>query len=241
MPGELEHEIKCRCNQSCTLDDISNTLQDSRKGKNIGKNSLYRGNSFKEKQPYRFENKYKQKKSDVTKKKYTCQNCGSTDYYAKNFPKAKKKVYAIKQVPEEESPTDNSESDSMVDAIRKLSDYDQDPREEFLENYQEETQLEIQYIELEAGIPQDTAKKNLCKHTKDAYIFLVTSIRGMAYIHGTATKMTVCINNSQNPLIIDSGAHFSIVAKDYLDNHFSNWEKKLLQTKAEILKVHQGR
>ncbi|MBW0504403.1 hypothetical protein O181_044118 [Austropuccinia psidii MF-1] len=25
LPGELEHEIKCRCNWRCTLDDISNT------------------------------------------------------------------------------------------------------------------------------------------------------------------------------------------------------------------------
>ncbi|MBW0533123.1 hypothetical protein O181_072838 [Austropuccinia psidii MF-1] len=26
MPGELEHAIKCRWNQGCTIDDISNTL-----------------------------------------------------------------------------------------------------------------------------------------------------------------------------------------------------------------------
>ncbi|MBW0515092.1 hypothetical protein O181_054807 [Austropuccinia psidii MF-1] len=32
--------------------------------------------------------------------------------------------------------------------------------------------------------------------------------------------MTVCIDNDQHPLIIDSGAHCSIVAREYLDNHF---------------------
>ncbi|MBW0471290.1 hypothetical protein O181_011005 [Austropuccinia psidii MF-1] len=86
MPGELEHEVKCICNQVCTLDDINNTLQDVRKRKNVGKNSLYRGNSFKEKQPYRFDNKDKPKEKleDVTKKKNTHHNCGSTDHYAKN-------------------------------------------------------------------------------------------------------------------------------------------------------------
>ncbi|MBW0573687.1 hypothetical protein O181_113402 [Austropuccinia psidii MF-1] len=31
LPGELEHAVKCRCNQNCTLDDIANTLQDIRK------------------------------------------------------------------------------------------------------------------------------------------------------------------------------------------------------------------
>ncbi|MBW0540818.1 hypothetical protein O181_080533 [Austropuccinia psidii MF-1] len=116
----------------------------------------------------------------------------------------------------------------MGDAIRDLSDDDQDPREEFLVEYQEETSLEIQDIQLEAGMPQDTANKNLCKHTQDAQTFLVTPTKGMAYIHGIATKMTVCIDNAQHPLIIDSGAHCSIVARNYLDNHFLNWGKQLL-------------
>ncbi|MBW0545055.1 hypothetical protein O181_084770 [Austropuccinia psidii MF-1] len=102
----------------------------------------------------------------------------------------------------------------MGDSIRDLSDDDQDPKEEFLVEYQEETPLEIQDIQLEAGTPQDTANSNLCKHTKHAQTFLVTSTKGMAYILGTATKMTVCIDNAQHPLIIDSGAHCSIVARN---------------------------
>ncbi|MBW0545951.1 hypothetical protein O181_085666 [Austropuccinia psidii MF-1] len=129
MPGELEHAVKCRCNQNFTLDDIENTLQD-----------------------------------------------------------AKKKVYAIEKVPEEESPTEDSESESMGDAITEQSDEEQDSREEFLLEYQEEAPLEIQDIQLEAGMPQDTANKNFCRHTQDAQTFLVTPDKGMAYINGTATK-----------------------------------------------------
>ncbi|MBW0528307.1 hypothetical protein O181_068022 [Austropuccinia psidii MF-1] len=53
--------------------------------------------------------------------------------------------------------------------------------------------------------------------------------------------MTVCINNSQHPLIIDSGAHCSIVARNYLDHHFPNWEKQLLPTKAKELKSASGK
>ncbi|MBW0511730.1 hypothetical protein O181_051445 [Austropuccinia psidii MF-1] len=98
----------------------------------------------------------------------------------------------------------------MGDAIREQSDEKQDPREEFLVEYQKETPLELQDIQLEAGMPQDTAKKSLCKHTQDAQAFLVTTTKGMAYIHGTATKMTVCIDNAQYPLIIESGEHCSI-------------------------------
>ncbi|MBW0529853.1 hypothetical protein O181_069568 [Austropuccinia psidii MF-1] len=48
--------------------------------------------------------------------------------------------------------------------------------------------------------------------------------------------MTFCIDNAQHPLIIDSAAHFSIVARKYLENHFPNWEKQLLPTKAKSFK-----
>ncbi|MBW0483286.1 hypothetical protein O181_023001 [Austropuccinia psidii MF-1] len=85
-------------------------------------------------------------------------------------------------------------------------------------------------------MPQDTANKNLCKHTQDAQNSLVTPTKGMAYIHGTATKITVCIDNSQHPLITDSGAHCSIVARTYLDDYFPNWETQLLPTKAKNFK-----
>ncbi|MBW0470830.1 hypothetical protein O181_010545 [Austropuccinia psidii MF-1] len=39
--GELEHALKFRCNKSCTLDEIANTLQDVRKRTNIGKYSQF--------------------------------------------------------------------------------------------------------------------------------------------------------------------------------------------------------
>ncbi|MBW0539896.1 hypothetical protein O181_079611 [Austropuccinia psidii MF-1] len=90
-------------------------------------------------------------------------------------------------------------------------------------------------------MPQDTANKNLCKHTQDAQKILVTQTKGMAYIHGTATKVNVCIDNAQHPLIIDSGAHCSILAREYLENHFPNWEEQLLPTKAKNCKIASGK
>ncbi|MBW0520829.1 hypothetical protein O181_060544 [Austropuccinia psidii MF-1] len=80
-------------------------------------------------------------------------------------------------------------------------------------------------------MPQDSANKNFCKHTKHAQTFLVTPTKGTSYINWTATNITVFIDNAQHPLIIDSGAHCSIVARNYLDHHFPNWEKQLLPTK----------
>ncbi|MBW0551362.1 hypothetical protein O181_091077 [Austropuccinia psidii MF-1] len=223
--------------------DIENTLQDVRKRTNIGKYTPYKSSGFKEKQPFRldFRDKPRERVAEVAKKKNSFHNCGSTDHYANSSPKAIKKVYAIEKVPEEQSPTGDSDSDSMGDAIREQADADQDPREEFLVEYQEETALEIQDIQLEAAIPQDTANKNLCKHTQDAQTFLVTPTKGMAYIHGTATKMTVCIYNAQHPLVIESGAHFSTVARNNLDTNFPNWEKQLLPTEAKNFKSASGK
>ncbi|MBW0564710.1 hypothetical protein O181_104425 [Austropuccinia psidii MF-1] len=90
-------------------------------------------------------------------------------------------------------------------------------------------------------MPQDTANNNLCKHTQDEQKFLVTPTKGMSYIHGTATNMTVCIENAQHLLNIDSGTHFSIVAKDYLDNHFPNWEKQPWISKEKCFESASGK
>ncbi|MBW0470660.1 hypothetical protein O181_010375 [Austropuccinia psidii MF-1] len=174
--------------------------------------------------------------AEVAKNNTGCHNCGSTDHSANNCPKAKKKVYAIEKFPEEGYSTEDPDSDSMGDACRELSDDHQDPQEEFLVEYQEETQLQILDIQLESGIPQDTANKNLCKNTQYAQTFLVTPTKGMSYIHGKATKMTVCSDNAQHPLIIDSGAHCSIVARVYVDNHLPNCKKQILPTKAKNFK-----
>ncbi|MBW0498291.1 hypothetical protein O181_038006 [Austropuccinia psidii MF-1] len=237
MPGELEHAVKCSCNNNYTLDDIANTLQDVRKTTNIGKYTPYKSSGFKEKQPFRVEVKAepRERVEEGAKKKHYCHNCHSTDHYSNNCPKAKKKIYSIEKFPEEESPTEDYDSDTMNDAVREQSDDNQDPREEFLVEYQEETSLEIQDIQLEAGMPQDTSNKDLCKHTQDEKTFLVKPTKRMAYIHGTSTKMLNII------LIIDSGAHCSIVARNYLDNHFPNWENQLSPTKAKSFKSASGK
>ncbi|MBW0481960.1 hypothetical protein O181_021675 [Austropuccinia psidii MF-1] len=53
--------------------------------------------------------------------------------------------------------------------------------------------------------------------------------------------MTVSIDNAQHSFIIDSGEHCSIMAKDYLDNQFPNWENQLLPTKAKKFKSASGK
>ncbi|MBW0468040.1 hypothetical protein O181_007755 [Austropuccinia psidii MF-1] len=53
--------------------------------------------------------------------------------------------------------------------------------------------------------------------------------------------MTICMYNAQHPLIIDSGAHCSIVARNYLDHHFPNWEKQLFPTMEKSFKSASGK
>ncbi|MBW0532701.1 hypothetical protein O181_072416 [Austropuccinia psidii MF-1] len=54
-------------------------------------------------------------------------------------------------------------------------------------------------------------------------------------------KKNVFIDNSQHPFIIDSGAYSSIVARNYLDNYFPNWENQLFPTKAPNFKSASGK
>ncbi|MBW0558337.1 hypothetical protein O181_098052 [Austropuccinia psidii MF-1] len=110
--------------------------------------------------------KPKERVAEVTKKKNSCKNCGSKDHYANNCPKENKKFYAIEKVPEEGSPKEDSESDYMGHAVREHSYGDKDPKENCLVEYQEETQLAIQNIQLEAGMPQDTEKKTFVNQNK---------------------------------------------------------------------------
>ncbi|MBW0507525.1 hypothetical protein O181_047240 [Austropuccinia psidii MF-1] len=133
---------------------------------------------------------------------------------------------------------EESDPDSMGDAIRENSDNDQDPIEESLLKYQEETQLKIKDIHLGEELPQHTNNKNCCKHTQDAQKFPVTQTKGMTYIHGTAIKLTVCVYNSQHPLIIVSVAHCSIVAKYDLEKRFPNQESRLLLNKEKKSRVN---
>ncbi|MBW0471270.1 hypothetical protein O181_010985 [Austropuccinia psidii MF-1] len=53
--------------------------------------------------------------------------------------------------------------------------------------------------------------------------------------------MTVCIDNSEHALIIDSGPHCSIVARNHAEKHFPNWEKQLLPTKAKNFESASGK
>ncbi|MBW0512852.1 hypothetical protein O181_052567 [Austropuccinia psidii MF-1] len=53
--------------------------------------------------------------------------------------------------------------------------------------------------------------------------------------------MNICIYNAHHQLIIDSGEHCSIVARNYLDKHFPNFEKQLLPTKAKNFKSASGK
>ncbi|MBW0549803.1 hypothetical protein O181_089518 [Austropuccinia psidii MF-1] len=58
---------------------------------------------------------------------------------------------------------------------------------------------------------------------------------------GQPQRRLFCIDNAQKPLLIDSGTHFSIVARNYLDHDFPNWEKHLFPAKAEIFKSASGK
>ncbi|MBW0578747.1 hypothetical protein O181_118462 [Austropuccinia psidii MF-1] len=73
----------------------------------------------------------------------------------------RKKFYSIEQVPEEESPKEDSESDSMVISIREHSDDYKEPREELLVEYQEEKKTRNPGYTVESRSPTRYCKQKL--------------------------------------------------------------------------------
>ncbi|MBW0504843.1 hypothetical protein O181_044558 [Austropuccinia psidii MF-1] len=72
-------------------------------------------------------------------------------------------------------------------------------------------------------------------------MFLVIPKKGMAYTYGSATKITVCIENDQHPFLIESGEKFSIVAKNFLETNSPSWKNRFLPTKEKHFKIPSGK
>ncbi|MBW0476589.1 hypothetical protein O181_016304 [Austropuccinia psidii MF-1] len=87
MPGKLEHAVKCRFNQSFTLDDIEKTLQDVRKRTNID----HYANNFP-----------KAKKKVYSIEKAPAEESPTEDYESDSMGDAIREQYDDEQDPREE-------------------------------------------------------------------------------------------------------------------------------------------
>ncbi|MBW0478103.1 hypothetical protein O181_017818 [Austropuccinia psidii MF-1] len=116
----------------------------------------------------------------------------------------------------------------MKNALGEGSEDESNPIEIHLVDYQEP--------QSEKGLKKDPVQENMgC--TK----ILGNTRQGNGIHIGKFIKMTVFVNNGQHPLIVDSGAHCSIIPKGKLEKHFQNLEKNLLPTKARNFKSASGK
>ncbi|MBW0556770.1 hypothetical protein O181_096485 [Austropuccinia psidii MF-1] len=53
--------------------------------------------------------------------------------------------------------------------------------------------------------------------------------------------MNFFIDSAQHPLIIEIGVHCSIVGRNYVDHHITNWQKQLFPTNAKNFKSESGK
>ncbi|MBW0470246.1 hypothetical protein O181_009961 [Austropuccinia psidii MF-1] len=116
----------------CKIDEIAKDLQELRKTTKIWKYSPHKTNGFRDKPLFKVDRKEKpwEKVSAVRNKRKVFHNCASTGHYTNNLSKAKRKIYAIVEVPGEEAHTEGCDSDSIGNAIINNSDEDQDQIEE---------------------------------------------------------------------------------------------------------------
>ncbi|MBW0509359.1 hypothetical protein O181_049074 [Austropuccinia psidii MF-1] len=182
---------------------------------------------------------YKDRGIEARKNKVVYHNCVAKDHYANNFTETKEKIYEIDEGSEEEPVGKRSDSDRIRNGIREDPQSESQQIEAYIMECNEENSLDIQDIELNSGMPQVTSEKELCKHTLDEQTFLVKTKKGMGFIHGTPTKLTVHIERFSKSMIIDKGDSFSIVEKKYLREKFLKWDEELLPKEKETSKLHQ--
>ena len=242
LPGDLEHAVKCRCSKISSIDDIANVIQDVRKKTSIGSSSPYRSHDSREKPKILMEKDLKPTNGEeAPRRRNTCHNCGSPDHYANNCPKGKKKIFAIEEESVEEHMEYKSDSDSMGNGLRQDSDSGSEPIEQYLLEYEDEKTESVLGNSLKPELIQPKNGEDRSGRTIDAKEYLEVPKTGMAFIHGAKSKLDVYIENKKHPLIFDTGANCSVVAKEYLDRHFPMWNAEILLTKARSFKSAAGK
>ncbi|MBW0561125.1 hypothetical protein O181_100840 [Austropuccinia psidii MF-1] len=105
LPGDLEHELKCRCLKESTLDEISTTLQEVRIRTSIGRKNTH-STGF--------------------------HNCESPNHYSDNSPKYREEIVSREDEKRKDQEGHESESDSVGNDCGKNSYNKPNPHEEYL-------------------------------------------------------------------------------------------------------------
>ncbi|MBW0523711.1 hypothetical protein O181_063426 [Austropuccinia psidii MF-1] len=128
LPGDVEDAVKCRCSKESTFNQISNTLQEVRIKKSIGRyNNHSTGDNRENPTLEAKETHYSE--SEITT---GFQNSESPNHYAENSSKYREEIFAREEETRKDQGGHGSDSDSVGNGCGENSYSELNPHEDYL-------------------------------------------------------------------------------------------------------------
>ncbi|MBW0468386.1 hypothetical protein O181_008101 [Austropuccinia psidii MF-1] len=214
--GELEHAIKCRCVEPCSMEDYINSMEDIITRTKIGKtctraameSKMVSKNSREDEMPER----------PVLK----CHKCGSTSHLASTCTK-KTKINEV-QVIEEVQCTEEKEESDLYSAVSEDTPVEDYPIEKITAFFE--------VPEVHTHSPQYIEDCHNLINIQDARMCKPKPARGKRYTAGASCITSILINDTEARVNLDTGAFFTCVGKDYIQAKLPGWKNYLLPLEA---------
>ncbi|MBW0561059.1 hypothetical protein O181_100774 [Austropuccinia psidii MF-1] len=210
--GELEHAIKCRCEEPCSTEDYINVMEDIITRTIMGKTWI--------RVPMESKMVSKTSKEDKRPERTVlkCHKCGSTSHLANTCTKKTKINEA--QVIGEFQCTEEKEQSDLDSAVSEDT-----PVEDFpIEN----VTAFFQVTEVHTHLPQYSEDCNNLINIQDARRCKTKPARGEGYTSGESCITSILINDTEARVNLDTGAFCTCVGKDYLQAILPGWKNHLL-------------
>ncbi|MBW0550496.1 hypothetical protein O181_090211 [Austropuccinia psidii MF-1] len=207
--GELEHAIKCRCLEPCSIEDYINAMEDFITRKRLGKTWI--------RNP--IESKMIPKISREDRKPvFKCHKCGSTSHLTNNCVE-KTKGNEIQVIEEFQTAEEKEESDehSAVSDNTPVEDYSIENITAFFE-----------VTELHTHFPQYSEDCYNLINIQDARICKTKPPRVKGCTSAASCITSILMNDVEAKINLDTEAFCTCIGKDYLQIILPEWKNHQL-------------
>ncbi|MBW0541343.1 hypothetical protein O181_081058 [Austropuccinia psidii MF-1] len=210
--GELQHAMKCRCVEPCSVEDYINEMEEIITRTRIGKMCT--------KIPRESKTVPKSSKEDrkLERPVLKFHKCASTSHSANTYTK-KAKINEV-QVIEEVQCTEEKEESYLDSAVSKVTPIEDYPIEII-------TAL-FEVTEIHPHLPQYSEDFHNLIHIQEARMCKTKPARGKGYTAGESCITSIPMNDIESKVNLHTGAVFTCVGKYSLQTILPGWKNHLL-------------